>query len=431
MRRSSIRSSAGTTLLLLLAAGCGGEPPVEEVERVYAVKFHTVNAAIDAPGRQFPGVVQASTAVELGFRVGGPLIELPVTAAQELSEGDIIARIDPRDYETRLANTESVLSEARAQLTAMQAGARPEDIEIAEASVTAARATYNEANTLYERLANLLEEDVGTRAEVDRQRQLRDVAQAELQKAEQALKAAKEGARAEDIAAMEARITGLESQRQDALNALDDTTLTAPFDGVVAVLHVENREIVQPNQPIVRFQDESALEVNIQVSETDISSGQRYETVEELAASLNVEAEFVGLPGQRFPARLKDFETQADPQTQTFTVTFLVTPPEGGQIRPGMNATLFGQRPEGAEANEPGYWVPVNAVFSDASGSAKAWKIDTATSRVDSTDVTLGAMRGGSVQVLTGLEPGDIIAASAANTLHAGMKVRPYSVEDI
>ncbi len=416
--------------MLTMLAGCGGDPAPQPEERTYAVKLFTVTAAMGAPGREFPGTVQASTAVDLGFRVPGPLIELPVTASQELKEGDVVARVDPRDYQTRLDSTESMLSEARAQLNAMKAGARPEDIQIAEATVSAARATYTEANTQYDRLANLLEEDVGTQSDVDRQRQLRDVTKAELSKAEQSLKAATEGARMEDVQAMEARIEGLETQRQDAANAMKDTTLLAPFDGVIAVVHVENRQIVQANQAIVRFQDESALEVNIQVSEADIATGPKYETVEDLAESLNIEAEFAALPGQRFPATLKDFETQADPQTQTFAATFLVTPPKDAQIRPGMNATLHGKPTEDAVPDEPGFWVPVNAVFSDSSGASKLWRVDSYSNRVAQQEVSLGAMRDSLVHVLTGVSAGDLIAASAANSLKAGMKVRAYEPGD-
>ena len=415
----------------LAMQSCGGAPPTQQKERVYAVKLFTVQAAINAPGRHFPGTVQASTAVELGFRVPGPLIDLPVTSGQEIEEGGVIARIDPRDFQTRLDSTESALSEARAQLDAMKAGARPEEIEIAEATVSAARATYNEANTQYDRLANLLDEDVGTQSDVDRQRQLRDVAQAELAKTEQSLKAATEGARIEDIQAMEARISGLDSQRQDAHNAMTDTTLVAPFDGVVAVVHVNNREIVQANQPIVRFQDETALEIDIQVSESDIATGPKYETIEELAQSLNIEAEFAALPGQRFPAILKDFETQADPQTQTFAATFLVTPPDSGQIRPGMNATLHGKPHDGAAPPEPGYWLPVNAVFSDSSGASKVWSVDSNTMRITETIVTIGSLRGDFIQVLSGVNPGDTVAASAVNTLQTDMKVRAYEPGDV
>jgi RND family efflux transporter MFP subunit len=430
MFMKAVQKSFSLACIAVSLSSCSGAPPSQQEERVYAVKLFTVQAAIGAPGRQFPGIVQASTAVELGFRVSGPLIDLPVTSGGKKKEGEIIARIDPRDFQTRLDSTESALSEARAQLDAMKAGARPEEIEIAEATISAARATYEEANAQYDRLAKLIEEDVGTQSEVDRQRQLRDVAQAELSKAEQSLKAAADGARMEDLQAMEARIAGLESQRQDASNAMADTTLLAPFDGIVAVVHVDNREIVQANQPIVRIQDETALEINIQVSESDIATGPKYETVEELAQSLNIEAEFAALPDQRFPAILKDFESQADPQTQTFAATFLVTPPDSGQIRPGMNATLYGKPHDGAAPPEPGFWLPVNAVFSDSSGESKVWLVDPNTSRIAEVVVTIGSLRGEYIQVLSGADPGDVVAASAVNSLQTNMKVRAYEPGD-
>ena len=47
-----------------------------------------------------------------------------------MSRGDLLARIDPRDFETRVVGIESRIGEAKAQLAAMETGARPEDLAI-------------------------------------------------------------------------------------------------------------------------------------------------------------------------------------------------------------------------------------------------------------------------------------------------------------
>ncbi|MCD2452269.1 biotin/lipoyl-binding protein [Methylicorpusculum oleiharenae] len=56
-----------------------------------------------------PGTVRASDRVDLAFQVSGPLIELPVKEGQPVKKGDLLARIDPRDYETNLRNTMGTL----------------------------------------------------------------------------------------------------------------------------------------------------------------------------------------------------------------------------------------------------------------------------------------------------------------------------------
>jgi hypothetical protein len=99
----------------------------------------TLGGAEGAPVRSFPGRVQAARGqrVEVSFRVLGTLLELPVRTNQVVTRGQLLARLDPRDFETTLAQASSAVAEARARLAAMQAGDRPEDIRILESQLSA------------------------------------------------------------------------------------------------------------------------------------------------------------------------------------------------------------------------------------------------------------------------------------------------------
>ena len=66
--------------------------------------------------RVIPGQVQAARRVPLAFRVGGPVVELAVSKGQRVRQGELLARIDPRDYEVQVKDLEARLSEKRAQL---------------------------------------------------------------------------------------------------------------------------------------------------------------------------------------------------------------------------------------------------------------------------------------------------------------------------
>ena len=104
-------------------AGCGEKQ--EEAEPVVRpVKTVVVGEAFMGT-RSFPGRIEASERVEMSFRVSGPLVELPIDRGQDVKKGQLLARIDPRDFETRIAGIESRIGEAQAQLDAMETGARP------------------------------------------------------------------------------------------------------------------------------------------------------------------------------------------------------------------------------------------------------------------------------------------------------------------
>ena len=85
----------------ILLVGCAREEAPEPAPVVRPVKTMTLGTA-EMGGRIFPGRVEATNQVDLAFRVGGPLIEFPVREGQFIRKGQLVARIDPRDFQIRL-----------------------------------------------------------------------------------------------------------------------------------------------------------------------------------------------------------------------------------------------------------------------------------------------------------------------------------------
>ena len=73
--------------------------------------------AVQFRQRQFPGTAKATQEIDLSFRVSGPLITLPINIGDEVKKDDIVARIDPRDYEVKLRSSRGELNEAIAIAT--------------------------------------------------------------------------------------------------------------------------------------------------------------------------------------------------------------------------------------------------------------------------------------------------------------------------
>jgi RND family efflux transporter MFP subunit len=404
-------------LSLLQAASCGRkkeEPPPREVIR--PVKMLTV-ADSAGEGREinFPGRVRASRRVELSFKVSGPLIELPAEEGQEVSRGDLLARIDPRDFETSVAGIESRIAEAKAQLEAMETGARPEDLAILEAEVEAAEALTLNAEQQYQRYRDLYVKRQVSKADFDRYKSEYDMARAQLATSVQNLEKGRTGARAEDIEAQRARIRGLEADLKGALDALKDTFLRAPFNGLVARRYVDNFTSVRAKEPIVSFQDISRVEILVDVPEMTMATVRKEK-------QFGAAAEFASAPGRRFKLSFKEFATDADPRTQTFQVVFEMPQPAGVAILPGMTATVSGRagRAEGIPIV-----VPVSAVFADETGGSQVWIVDRDNMTVSMRGVTTGELTGvEGIEVLEGLDPGETIAVTGVTQLRESDRVR-------
>ncbi len=400
-------------LCICMTTGC--KEPVEAPPAVRPVKSLVLESASSAVSRKYPGSVQASQRAELAFKVSGPLIELPVQEGQEVEEGDLLAKIDPRDFNTRLADAQSALAEAEANLRSMRT-ARPEDIQRLKARLEADKAKLTEAAGDLARNQKLFEQRIIPKGELDKAVAANDVAVANVNASQQNLERGMAGARTEDIESTEAQIQGLQAQVDTAQHALDDTALEAPFKGVVARRLVENSENVAAKQPIIWFQDLEHVEIIINLPENVIATASQG-----MAAELK--AVFDALPGKEYAVTVKEFSTEADPGTQTYKTTLTMPQPEEINVLSGMTCTVvhYEKAVGGADGSE--FLIPVTAVC-DEEGKQCAWVIDPETNTVSQREVQVADLTGDSIRVVGGLNRGETIAISGVHFLKKGMEVR-------
>jgi RND family efflux transporter MFP subunit len=365
--------------------------------------------------RTFPGKVEASRKAELAFQVSGLLVGLPVKEGQRVARGEVIAQLRPDEFQARLKTLQGQLDQARAALRALQAGERGEERQRREAAVRAAEARLTNARIELDRNTQLVRRGAGAQTDVDAADKAYRVAQEDLKAAQQLLEKGAIG-RAEDIEAQEAAVRALEARVVEANLQLEDSTLRAPYDGVIAQRFGEPNQNVTAKQPVVRFQDVDEVEIGVDVPETVMASGVR------LADIVSLVAEISGAPGLRFPVRIREVAQVADPVTQTFHVRVAMKAPPEPRVLPGMTATvtLTYRR---ASVLGSRTLIPVEAVAQTPAGEPVAWVIG-ADHAAAPRPVKLGAATGGRVEVLDGLRPGDRIAVAGVRFLRAGMRVR-------
>ncbi len=355
-------------LLLLFPAGLltGCEEPVAKasIRPVIATRVGSPEEFIE---RKFTGQAKPSQEVNLAFRVQGPLVALPIAVGSEVKKGDAIAKIDPRDYEVNLRNVQGSLRQGKAQVTRAEADLR--------------------------RINKIYKEDPGatSQAAIDRAREIRDSARA--------------------------NIASLVAAEDAAKDALGYTQLTAPFDGIIVGTYVENFENVRAKQPIARLVDTSKVEMIINVPEGLISLAKYVERIDVV---------FDSFPDATLAAEILEIGREATETTRTYPVTLVMEQPDGIQILPGMAGTARGTERQ-REGKAAGVVLPSTAVTSDQSGTRYVW---TLTPEGDDfavahrRDVTVGKLTPLGVEVTSGVEPGDVVAVVGVNVLREDQKVR-------
>ena len=236
-------------IMVLAAVGMGGCTEEKTPKKPMIRPVNAIRVA-DSSGltqRAFPGRARAGQEVNLSFRVAGPLIAFPAAVGKKVKRREVVARIDPRDFETALRTVEGQLERENARVKRAQA-----DLE---------------------RLENIYKEDPGATSKVaiDRATQIRDSARANMKSIRASVSTAK--------------------------NLLSYTYLRAPFDGVIVETYAENFETVVPRQPILRVLDPSSIEFIISVAETLIGYAPY---VKEILVR------FDALPGQDISAQIKE-----------------------------------------------------------------------------------------------------------------------------
>lgn len=401
-------------IILLAAVGCTRPAPTLP-EVVRPVKTMVVAAGGETHVRSFPGRVEASRRVELAFQVSGLLVNFPVKEGQKVAKGDLIAQLRQDEFQARMKNLQGQLDQARAALRALQAGDRPEQRLRLEANVRAAEAKLANARADFNRSAQLVRSNAISRAEHDRDTTNYRLAQEELQSARQMLEKGTI-AREEDIDAQEAAVRGLEGRMVEANLQLKDSTLHAPYDGVIAQRFVEQNQNVRAKEPIVKFQDVDEIDVAVDVPETVMAADLRAADIVEMLA------EFSGAPGLQFPVQIREIAQRADPTTQTFRVRASMKAPPDVNLLPGMTATIaLTYRRASILGNR--ILVPISAVYKDSSGQQVAWVVGS-DQTVARRPVKIGDATGGRIEVVDGLQPGDRIAVAGVTFLREGMKVR-------
>jgi RND family efflux transporter MFP subunit len=353
--------------LILLTGACGKEE-VEEKKIIRPVRAMKISDVTQFRQRKFPGIAKATQEINLSFRISGPLITLPVKIGDSVKTGDVVARIDPRDFEVR--------------------------VQTVRAQLDKARANANRAKSEYEREMRILKEDPGATSQVSIDRK--------LAQRDQAL----------------ADIKSLEASVASATDSLNYSYLKAPFDGIVVNTYVENFEQVQAKQPVVRIVDATRIEMVINIPESLIALTPN---------ASNIEVIFDPFPDVKIPAEIKEIGTEASSTTRTYPITLIMDQPDDIKILPGMAGSATGEPADqdAAIAGGSGIQVPVAAIFSpDDISKTYVWIIDEQSKTVSKQEVSPGNLADTGIFVQQGLEPGDMIAIAGVNYLSEGMEVR-------
>jgi membrane fusion protein (multidrug efflux system) len=193
---------------------------------------------------------------------------------------------------------------------------------------------------------------------------------------------------------------------------LEYTSVRSPFKGIVTVRNIELGQRVNVNQSLFTIADFDPLRAKIYVPEKDIGRifvGQQ--------AKITVEAE----PGEEFIGIVKMVSPVVDPESGTSKVTIDIQD-EKGKLKPGMFASVFIT----TETHQNTLIIPKKAMVLESDLDQVYIYQDSIAHKVN---LTLGFTSGNDVEVLSGLNEGDLVVTAGQDGLREGLPIRIPDLE--
>lgn len=360
-RRREVAAARAAVVLLLATWGCAEQTPPEPVLR--PVRTQQVFSTGVERVRSFSGIARAGQESRLSFKVAGTVEVLDVKLGDRVRQGQVLARLDPQDYQLRVEDTEATLARIRAE------------VRNAEAN--------------YARIRELYENNNASRNDLD------------------ASLAGFESARA----ALESGEKRLEQARLQ----LSYTRLEAPSAGAISQVPVEVNENVQPGQTVAVLTSGARPEVEIGMPEVFISR---------VREGQSVEVTFDALGNRSFRATVTEVGVASTGLATTFPVKARLESDES-EILPGMAAEVHFRFDDGGARER--IEVPAFAVGEDREGRYVyvVEEVGEGIGRALRREVTVGGLTAdGGLEILQGLVDGDRVVTAGVSRIQDGRKVR-------
>lgn len=361
----------------MISAGCGRDDAADTHREtaVRPVRYMEMKPAARTLNQTFTGTAVADRQAVLSFKVAGTVRAIPVRVGDRVAAGTLLARLDEADLKIDLES-------ARAGLKKAQAEAKS-----AQANVYTTRSNYDRIQKLYEN-------DSVSLSEFEQARGSYDTALANLQ-------------------AAESKVATENSKLAAAGNQLKYTGLSAPFDGVVNSIMVDENEEVTPGTPVLTINGLGKLDIRVEVTDLYIAW---------IRTGMPCRITFPALDQESFPGQVTEVSYGAsDSPTYPVTVGILS---EDDRLRPGMAAEVrfdFGETQE-----QTGLYLPPDGVGEDPGGPfvfvIEKTEGDRGTLRKRVIDI--GPLTGEGFLVTRGLSPGELVATAGLHLLMDGMTVR-------
>jgi HlyD family secretion protein len=326
------------------------------------------------------------------FSSGQGIVSLRTKAGSQVRRGDVLATIDSKELQSALEQARAQLLSIHAELERQKIAARQTQLRSRQ-SVELLTLRLEAAKRSLVRNETTFREGLSNKTDYESAQDGVRIAQMELEQAKKELDLSRETLSFE-TQTREQQVVSQQSVAADLAKRVDELTIRAPFDGMVASVAVQDRDAVAPNQPVLMIVNLSSLELEVALPE---------EYAGETAIGTPATISF---NGREYQGKVTAVSPEVVANQVAATVAFMGQPAGLKQNQRLTTRLVFESKKNVLKV--------ARGAFVDATGGRSAYVVDgqMATRR----PITLGVTSASEVEVLSGLSAGETIVVSDTST---------------
>jgi len=286
------------------------------------------------------GTVQAVVTVQVGSQVSGQIQALYADFNSVVKRGQLLAKIDPRNFEAQVENARATLLAAEARVRTVEADLTTQmaNLQSAKANLEAARVARDNMKLIFDRYTELFRSGVASQNDYDTAKANYDGAVARYNQAAATVEQvqAQMNATRAQLEQAKAQVEQAKADLNRALVNLEYTNIYSPVDGVVVSRNVDVGQTVaaslQAPTLFVIANDLTKMQVNANIDEADIGK---------ISDQVDVRFSVDAYPADTFTGKI--VEVRLNPQTVQNVVTYsVIISVDNSQLKlkPGMTANI-------------------------------------------------------------------------------------------
>jgi len=218
-----------------------------------------------------------------------------------------------------------------------------------------------------------------------------------------------------DVEDSRAQLQQVDADIQSLQARLDNYRVRAPFDGVVGVRQISAGTLVTPGTELATLDDVSRMKLDFEVPEVRLGT---------LSRGLTLTATTAAYPERVFEGEVATIDSRVDPISRSINVRAILDNGDG-LLRPGMLMRVtIARSPRQALVIPEGALVPEGSL-------QRVWVITSAEQgSVERREVEIGARREGDVEIIDGLDEGELVVSHGGDRLHTAASINLIGIED-